>query len=62
MTIKRASDGWEATCDECGDLICDGADDFRECVEEIKAANGQLIPVGNGDWEHRCSDCRYYDR
>ena len=63
MTSTRAKDGFEFSCDVCGEVWTpprlgrgSEARDWKECWEIAKENGWRAIKSGEG-WEHRCSDC-----
>lgn len=58
MTIRRCRDGELACeCDSCGAELYGGCTaDFREFVEEVKAA-GWRARKEEGAWVHYCDEC-----
>jgi hypothetical protein len=56
MTIrKNRADLYDATCDECGDIIVEDADSFFDALEGIKL-RGSVSRAGTG-WWHECDAC-----
>lgn len=56
MTIrKNRADLYDATCDECGDMISQDQDDFFAALEAIKLF-GAVTRSGTG-WWHECDAC-----
>lgn len=63
MTSARTKDGFEFSCDVCGETIDPprlgrGSEprDYLESFEEAKAKGWRAVKTAKG-WEHRCGDC-----
>jgi len=56
MSVTRNHRIISFECDDCGDVIDTGMEDFYTALAYIKRNGWQTVRVGN-DWEHRCSDC-----
>ena len=67
MTIKLSlssiGEEYEAECDECGDTIVDGCEDFMDAIRRLKSTGGKVhLITSHGysrarNWHHYCADC-----
>lgn len=56
MTISRKHNQITFVCDECGEEHPSFTDDFHDALDDFKA-DGGVVRLVRGDWEHRCKDC-----
>ena len=62
MSIEREGKLIVFVCDECGDQLETGAEDFAEALERMREANWTYRKDDVGQWEHYCSVCKPFRR
>jgi hypothetical protein len=60
MTMIRIHKQVVFECDGCGDTFDAGTSDFDDAYHAAKQ-EGWVAFNNDGDWEHRCEDCKGKD-
>ena len=58
MTVQRDHRQVIFECDACGDTYDAGTDDFTDAYAAAKDDGWIAFKNGEGEWEHRCEDCK----
>lgn len=58
--IERDGTEQVIVCDDCGEWHDKTYDEseFRQMIEDVKAAGWKITPDDQGGWTHQCPDCK----